>query len=747
VKSFKDKLKMNKNNTIIGVYVDFQTTSLQLHNVLYHLHLNAAEVKNATLLLLLDQPNEQLKQTIQQLLYSVIELTAQQSGHVYYFNQLIAQQADYYVFITCEMLLAPHSLKLLLLEFTQNESTGLVGPSSNNAWNQQSLYQDESPSNINLLLRSQKLQYKFRPNSNTESLHPLLESCFVLNKALVNTIGCADEDFKNGFCWEIDYQQRAIEAGYDATWVKSAYAHKSYFTENMHRDKTFVTNSRLLSMKMDKYSTKVKDYYLPPEKLNREEKPLISCIMPTRGRANFVKQAITYFSRQDYPHTELIIVYDTLTDLPKGIEQFSNIYYIKSPENSSIGYKRNMAVKLACGQIMVHWDDDDWYANNRLSEQAKPILQGEADITALYNTVFFSPSRWEAWETSSDLYNDMFVKGVHGGTLMYTRKCLGHSQFLDISLREDAVLLEELINKKARLAKIDGCSLFIYLRHDTNSWSFESGQFKDKNGWRKTDVSSLLASDLTFYRQYYEVAQEETIALPPTKHLFGDQSSLPKVSCIMPTKNRKQFVVQAIQHFLKQSYDKKELIIVDDGNDPVDKLIPSNINNIKYLKLNSHHSIGNKRNIANELASGDIIIHWDDDDWMAKDWIATQVHALLSSKGDITGITNVYYFDPEKRLAWLYSYPQSERNWVLGGSLCYWKKFWTNNQFKHQTIGEDAEFLWTKNTKKIIPHQEYSGYIGFVHGDNTSPKDTSSHYWTKVDPQHIQTLMSNDESI
>ena len=79
---------MNKNSTKIGVYVDFQTTSTQLHNVLYHLHLNAAEVKDTTLLLLLDQPNEQLRQTIQQLPYLVIELTTQQSGHVYYFNQL-----------------------------------------------------------------------------------------------------------------------------------------------------------------------------------------------------------------------------------------------------------------------------------------------------------------------------------------------------------------------------------------------------------------------------------------------------------------------------------------------------------------------------------------------------------------------------------------------------------------------------------------------------------------------------------
>lgn len=735
---------MNNNSTIIGVYVDFQTTSTQLHNVLYHLHLNAAEVKDTTLLLLLDQANEQLRQTIQQLPYSVIELTAQQSGHVYYFNQLIAQQADYYVFITCEMLLAPRSLKLLLSKFTSNANTGLVGPSSNNAWNQQSLYQDESPSSINLLLRSQKLQYRFRPNANTELLHPLIESCFVLNQAVVNTIGYADESFKNGFCWEIDYQKRAIEAGYDAIWVKSAYAHKSYFTDNTSRNKTLLANSRLLNMKKNKHITKVKDYYLPSKQLNREDKPLISCIMPTRGRADFVKQAIVYFSRQDYPCTELIIVYDNLTDLPKDIEQFSNIYCIKSPEKSSIGCKRNMALKVTCGQIIVHWDDDDWYANNRLSEQAKPILQGEADITALYNTAFFSPSNGEAWNASLDLYNEMFVKGVHGGTLMYTRECLGNSQFLDISLREDVVLLEELINKKARLAKIDGCNLFIYLRHNTNSWSFVSGQFKDKNGWIKTDISSLLASDMTFYHQYYEAVKEETIASSPTKPSIGEQCYLPKVSCIMPTKNRKQFVIQSIQYFLKQSYENKELIIVDDGNDSIDKLIPSNINNIKYLKLNSHHSIGNKRNIANELATGDVIIHWDDDDWMAKDWIATQVHALLNSKADITGITNVYYFDPNKRLAWLYSYPQSEQSWVLGGSLCYWKKFWINNQFKHQTIGEDAEFLWTKKTKKIIPHQAYSGYVGFIHSDNTSPKDTSSQYWTKVDPKYVQELMSND---
>ncbi len=734
---------MYKNNILVGVYVDTNTTSTQLDNVLYHLHLNMAEINNVKLLLLLDQPNAQLKHDINQLPYSSIELPVQQNGYVYYFNRLIALRADYYLFITCDMLLAPNSLDILLSVFRSNQQIGLAGPSSNNAWNQQSLYQDKSPDKVNLLLRSQELQHKFRLPSNTVSQQSLLESCFMLNNALVETIGYADESFQNGYCWEVEYQHRAIQAGFDCRWVKNAYAHKYYIIESSSRDNKFLKSSRLLNRKIEKNINKTDGYYLPVQQLNKQLTPLISCIMPTRGRPGFVKQAIFYFSQQDYPYSELIIVYDTPADLPKGISQFSNVYCIQSPVKSSIGFKRNMAVKQACGEIIVHWDDDDWYVKTRLSEQVKPIIQGEAEISALYNTTFFCPASWEAWETSVELYDDMFIKGVHGGTLMYTRQCLGHTQYLDISLREDAVLLEELLNKKARLKKIDGRNLFIYLRHDSNSWSFESGKFKNKKAWGKIDISSLLGNDLTFYLQYYKRNHQAITASSATK--YSNTKASPQVSCIMPTKNRATFVVKAIQHFFKQSYENKELIIVDDGNQAVDKLIPSNLSNVKYIKLSSHHSIGQKRNIANELASGDVIIHWDDDDWMAKDWIATQVNALLISKGDITGITNAYYFDPKNQLAWLYSYPQTERLWVLGGSLCYWKTFWRNNQFKHSSIGEDADFLWTKNAKIIRPHQNYSGYIGFVHSDNTSPKDTNSHYWNKVDPQYIKTLMTNDE--
>lgn len=46
------------------------------------------------------------------------------------------------------------------------------------------------------------------------------------------------------------------------------------------------------------------------------------------------------------------------------------------------------------------------------------------------------------------------------------------------------------------------------------------------------------------------------------------------ISCLMPTYNRRAFVPQAVDYFLRQDYPSRELIVVDDGTDPVEDLIP-----------------------------------------------------------------------------------------------------------------------------------------------------------------------------
>ena len=70
-------------------------------------------------------------------------------------------------------------------------------------------------------------------------------------------------------------------------------------------------------------------------------------------------------------------------------------------------------------------------------------------------------------------------------------------------------------------------------------------------------------------------------------------------------------------YFERQQYPNRELIIIDDGDDKVADLVPAGDPRIRYIALPGQVSIGAKRNSACQLARGDIIAHWDDDDHSA----------------------------------------------------------------------------------------------------------------------------------
>src|SRR6266550_2834391 len=114
------------------------------------------------------------------------------------------------------------------------------------------------------------------------------------------------------------------------------------------------------------------------------------------------------------------------------------------------------------------------------------------------------------------------------------------------------------------------------------------------------------------------------------------QSDSALVSCIMPTRNRRHLVGQAIAYFLRQDYPRTELIVVDDGEDCVADLVPSDAR-LRYIRLERRTALGTKRNLACQASRGDLIAHWDDDDWMAADRLSRQVAALLATDAVATG--------------------------------------------------------------------------------------------------------------
>jgi glycosyltransferase involved in cell wall biosynthesis len=95
----------------------------------------------------------------------------------------------------------------------------------------------------------------------------------------------------------------------------------------------------------------------------------------------------------------------------------------------------------------------------------------------------------------------------------------------------------------------------------------------------------------------------------------------PYVSVLCATYNRQQLIPLVIHQFNNQDYpnDRMELIIIDDSD--YECFFESNQENIKYTYLKSKVPIGKKRNMLNDMASGEYIVWFDDDDFYTRNRI------------------------------------------------------------------------------------------------------------------------------
>src|SRR6266571_5633451 len=220
-------------------------------------------------------------------------------------------------------------------------------------------------------------------------------------------------------------------------------------------------------------------------------------------------------------------------------------------------------------------------------------------------------------------------------------------------------------------------------------------------------------------------------------------ASIPLVSCIMPTRNRLLFVDQAIWYFLRQDYPQRELIIVDDGEESVSDLVPLD-RRIRYVRLEKRMPLGAKRNLACEMSQGELIAHWDDDDWMAPHRLSVQVSQLLASGADACGVRDVLYYRIMAGDAWLYHYPDHQRPWVAGGTLLYRRATWDEHRFPETNVGEDSAFIFQLPPDRIHVIADSSFYIALIHPRNTGSKNMTDRRWERRSLDDVNLLLAFD---
>ena len=97
--------------------------------------------------------------------------------------------------------------------------------------------------------------------------------------------------------------------------------------------------------------------------------PMVSVIMVTYNRANFIKAALDSIKRQTFRDYEIIVVDDGSRDNTNEIvKKYEGIRYIYQ-DHSGISKARNTAVKAARGKWIATLDSDDLWKEEKLQKQ------------------------------------------------------------------------------------------------------------------------------------------------------------------------------------------------------------------------------------------------------------------------------------------------------------------------------------------------------------------------------------------
>jgi glycosyltransferase involved in cell wall biosynthesis len=400
--------------------------------------------------------------------------------------------------------------------------------------------------------------------------------------------------------------------------------------------------------------------------------PLVSCIMPTADRRAYVAQAIRYFQRQDYPNLELLIVDDGADAVADCVPDDPRVRYVRLERKMNVGAKRNLACAQARGQIIVHWDDDDWYPAWRVAVQTRSLLEGGADICGTSLLYYYEAATRRAWRYA---YGGSRMPWVAGNTLAYRKSFWERRPFQEIRVGEDSRFVWGAGG--ARVRDLHEPALCVATVHASNtSRKATGGAF-----WHPLpfeEVEALLSDDL-----HLQAADAPT-------------AEWPLVTCIMPTFNRRAFVRLALGHFQRQDYLNKELLVLDDGSDGVEDLLEGQ-EDVRYMRLGRKMTLGAKRNIACREARGEIIAHWDDDDWYAPDRLRYQVAPILACEADLTGLENTFVLELPAGRFWTVLPHLHKRMFVgdvHGGTLVYRRVILEMGvRYPEVNLAEDAALL------------------------------------------------------
>lgn len=182
----------------------------------------------------------------------------------------------------------------------------------------------------------------------------------------------------------------------------------------------------------------------------------------------------------------------------------------------------------------------------------------------------------------------------------------------------------------------------------------------------------------------------------------------PRVTAVMVTgksPERRPLAINAIRQFERQTYQNKELLIVNTG----EKICPPR-RSVKEIKLTQGElTLGDLRNIALEHAKGDWIMQWDDDDYHAPGRMAYQVRNRVGRRAQL--LTHQVRLDLSTGHAFCHYEPVG-----IAGTILHPR---SGARYLSLAKSEDSHFLKHFDIDRNQNYTSQAIYVRMYHGKNT----------------------------
>lgn len=230
--------------------------------------------------------------------------------------------------------------------------------------------------------------------------------------------------------------------------------------------------------------------------------PLVSVIIPSYNRENYIAETIESVLNQTYDNIELIVVDDGSTDKSRNIidSYGDKISILEHPGRINKGQSAalNLGISISQGEYIAFLDSDDLFAPDKIDKQVRfleensqyGLVYGNGDAIDENGEILYRLYENDHYEKSDPNLILLDCYFLLPNNSLLRKDVLASAGLFDESLRaaQDHDLLVR-VAEVTKVAYINEC-LFFYRRHK-DSISQRSAKLRWKNGYKILRKSQL----------------------------------------------------------------------------------------------------------------------------------------------------------------------------------------------------------------------------------------------------------------